>query len=39
MSVGTTVARVANSNRRAIDKRSQIGNWEIHSWVLVSFPV
>jgi hypothetical protein len=38
MPVGTTVAQVANSNKREIDKRSQIGNWEIPSWVRVSFP-
>ena len=32
MPVGTTVAQDAISDKRAIDKRSQIGNWEIHSW-------
>ena len=32
MSGGTTVAQGAIRNKLAIDKRSQIGNWEIHSW-------
>jgi hypothetical protein len=32
MSVETTVAQAAISYKRAIDKRSPIGNWEIHSW-------
>ena len=31
MPVETTVA-YALSNRRAIEKRSPVGNWEIHSW-------
>ncbi len=38
MPVETTVAQDAISNKRAIGKRSQIGNWEIHSWGMVSSP-
>ena len=32
MSVETTVAHDAGNNKRAIDKRSRVGIWEIHSW-------
>jgi hypothetical protein len=32
MSVETTVAHDAGNNKRAIDKRSPVGSWEIHSW-------
>jgi hypothetical protein len=32
MPVETTVAYDAVSNKRAIDKRSPVGTWEIHSW-------
>jgi hypothetical protein len=29
---GTTVAQVGFRNKSVVDKKSQIGNWEIHSW-------
>jgi hypothetical protein len=29
---GTTVAQAAIRNRSVVNKKSQIGNWEIHSW-------
>src|SRR6202140_1762833 len=32
MSEETTVAHDAGNNKRAIDKRSPVGSWEIHSW-------
>ena len=32
MPVESTVAHNAPYNRRAIEKRSPVGNWEIHSW-------
>jgi hypothetical protein len=32
MSVETTVAHEAANNKGAIDKRSRVGTWEIHSW-------
>ena len=38
MPLETTVAYNATDNKRAIDKRSPIGNWEIHSWGDGKFP-
>ncbi len=32
MPVETTVAHDAINNKSAIDKRSPVGSWEIHSW-------
>jgi hypothetical protein len=32
MSGGITVAQDAIKDKRATDKKVQIGNWEIHSW-------
>ena len=32
MPAGTAVAQGAISNKRAIAKKSQFGNWEIHAW-------
>ena len=32
MSVETTVAHDVVDNKRATDKRSPVGSWEIHSW-------
>jgi hypothetical protein len=29
---GTTVAQAAIGNKGVVDKKSEIGNWEIHSW-------
>ena len=29
---GTTVAQDAIRDKRPIDKKGQVGNWEIHSW-------
>ena len=33
---GTTVAQAAIGNKGVVDKKSQIGNWEIHSGFLFS---
>jgi hypothetical protein len=32
MPQGTTVAQAAIRNKSGVDKKSQVGNWEIHSW-------
>jgi hypothetical protein len=32
MSVETTIVHDAVNNKCAIDKRSPVGSWEIHSW-------
>jgi hypothetical protein len=29
---GITVAQAAIRNKSVVDKKSQIGNWEIHAW-------
>ena len=38
MPLETTVANDATDNKRAIDKRSPIGSWEMHSWGDAKFP-
>jgi hypothetical protein len=38
MPVETTVAHGAAGNKHVIDKKSPIGNWEIHSWGDGQFP-
>jgi hypothetical protein len=38
MPIEITVAHDATDSRRAIEKRSSIGNWEVHSWGDGKFP-
>ena len=38
MPIETTVAHHATDNKSTIDRRSSIGNWEVHSWGDGKFP-
>jgi len=38
MPIETTVARNPTDDKRAIDRRSPIGNWKMHSWGDGRFP-
>ena len=38
MPTGNTAVHDATDNKRTIDKRGPIGNWEIHSWGDGAFP-